>query len=784
MSFEQEENEFLTEEKSFDIKSLFPKILRIWPWILLSLFLFSGAGYLYTKMSQTIFRTSGLFFIKDTDSKLSLFEGSSLSNDGSKGLANEVIILNSRPIAEITLAQLDYDVEYFKKATFINQEIYQNTPIIIEVEWKSPQIVNGLVTVEWSGSDQYTLSFKDKNYQKFLPDGGVIKLDLIPESEVFEFGEWIENNNFNIKISKTNSEQQGEILFRLRDFNSLVNEYANNLEVSVFERGSSILNLSILSPNIKKGEIFINSLMRAYLDLELEDKNEASSNTVKFIDSQVAGVADSLSYFEGQLEDFRSENKIYDLTAESTSVFEQLTEYEKQVGQERFKRRYYQNLKDYLVRENYKDLVVPSGLGIDDPILNTLITNMMTLQVEKSALLASQTEAAPSVKEANRKINDLNASIREVLNNVDKNAEALVLDLDERIKKIESSFRNLPQTEQNLIRIQRQFTLNENIYTFLMQKRAEAAITKASNKSANKIIELASGGSLVSPIPIRNYLISLFLGLFIPVFLVIFRELIRSKIDDVKYLESKLKFPLLSTILINKSEGNLVVFDQGKSGIAEGFRSLRANIKYIAPKQSKLTLMITSTISGEGKTFCAMNLASVYSLTGKKTILVGCDMRKPKIFEDFGLTNKRGLSTILSGQENVWLDVVKSTKYKNLDILVSGPTPPNPAELLLTEDFKLLLENLKEIYDIVILDTPPIGLVSETLDILSLVDLTLFVFRQDYSQRVFIESVNRLKSSKDLKNIYAVFNGVDGKKVSYGYSYGYGYGYYSDDTKL
>ena len=204
-------------------------------------------------------------------------------------------------------------------------------------------------------------------------------------------------------------------------------------------------------------------------------------------------------------------------------------------------------------------------------------------------------------------------------------------------KTIESSFRSLPQSEQNLIKYQRQATLTENIYNFLSEKRAESAISKASNTPANKIIEYARAGMLqISPKPTRNYLLAGFAGLFLPILVVFALEFFRTKIEEPKYLERKLKVPVLSTILFNKTKENLVVFGNGKSGIAEGFRSLRSNIKFLVPKEKQLTFMITSTISGEGKTFCAMNLASVYSLTGKKTILIGCDMRKPKIYDDFG----------------------------------------------------------------------------------------------------------------------------------------------------
>lgn len=783
MDFNDFGNEALEEESSVDIKSILPKILRIWPWLLFSLVLSFVIGYLYTKTSQPEYQVTSKFFIKENESPLALFESPAITDVSSNGIQNETIILKSKPIAALAIDQLDFDVEYYIKGTFINQEVYKKSPVLVTVDWSSPQIINGLISLEWVNSSQFYLIFDAENYTQFLSDGSYLSLSNIPEKKLYDFGKWIENPLFKIKVDKIDTEENGSILFMLRDKKSLVNIYSNALNIDLVNKNSSIVELRINTSNVAKGAAYLNTLMASYLRRELDEKNEVYTNTISFIDSQVAGVEDSLSYFERKLESFRSQNRIYDLSSEGTAVFEKLSTLETQLRNEQFKRSYYQNLNDYLQEGNYNELVVPSGIGIDDPFLNALIENLLTLQVDKSRSLATQTENSPAVKEINRKIEDANRSIREILRNVDSNSLRVINDLEAQIKDIDVSFRSLPQTEQNLIRIERQFKLNENLYTFLMEKRAEAAITKASNSANNKIIEPAEGGIQIAPKPLRNYLISLFIGLMLPIVLVIGREFFRTKIEDVKFLESKLKMPILSTILFNKTNDSLVVLKQGKSGISEGFRSLRANLKFAVPSDDQITIMITSTISGEGKTFCAINLASVYSLTGKKTILIGCDMRKPKIFSDFGLANDQGLSTYLSSQEKDWSKVVKPSGFANLDIILSGPTPPNPAELLVNERFNLLIRELKSKYDVIILDTPPVGLVSETLDLLSMVDVNLFVFRQNYSMRVFVDSINQFKASRNLKNIYAVFNGVDTRNVTYGYGYSYGYGYYEEESK-
>lgn len=789
MSFESEENDlFSVYENSFDFRVIIPKILRVWPWILGILIVFLSVAFYLTETSPFIYRVSSKFFIKENEKTFSFFENPTLESEQGMGITNEIIIVKSRPIVEATLNKLDFEVEYYEKGTFKMSELYKNVPIVVEVDWKFPQLVDGEIEIDWVSGEAFKVSFPSDGYRQFFPDytSGLVSPPVPIDGK---FGEWIETPNLRFKVNNASGSDYGEINVVLRNKEFLIDKYTNSINIDLLEKNSSILNISLLVQNRRKGEVFLNTLMETYLELELFEKNEIANRTINFIDSQVAGVADSLSFVENKMQDFRSSNQIFNLSTESSAVFSQLTEIETQLANEKLKRRYYNSLKDYLERENFNEIVVPSGIGIDDPYLNGLIENLLQVQVDRSRLRATQTEISPQVRETEKKLADLSRSISEILDNVDKNNAMVIADLENRRSQIESSFRSLPQAEQNLIRLQRQATLNENIYNYLSERRAEAAISKASNTPANKIIEYAKAGKLqVSPKPGRNYIFALFAGLFLPMLFILVREFLYTKIEEPKLLEKRLKVPVLATLLANKTKENLVVFNSSKTGISEGFRSLRSNIKFLVPKESQLTLMITSTISGEGKTFCAMNLASVYSLTGKKTILIGCDMRKPKIFDEFGLKNDIGLSNYLSRQNIDSNKIIKKTQYDNLDLILSGPIPPNPSELLFSDNFESLISSLKLTYDVIILDTPPVGLVSETLDLLTLVDLTLFVFRQNYSQKIFIDGLNALKTQKGIKNIYAIFNGVDASKISYGgygysYGYGYGYGYYSDDKK-
>ncbi|MCC6009248.1 MAG: polysaccharide biosynthesis tyrosine autokinase, partial [Rhodobacteraceae bacterium] len=590
------------------------------------------------------------------------------------------------------------------------------------------------------------------------------------------------------KVSLTSSESEGRINVKIRDKNSLINQYARSIQVRPLDKNSTILELAIETNLSSKGKDYLNALMEAYLENELAQKNLTASNTMNFIDNQLIDLADSLNYIENRLENFRSANRIYDISAEGSAVFGRLADLDRELAQEKLKREYYRNLQTYLVKEDYNEIIVPSGLGIDDPILNNLIANLLELQNQKASLMTTQKDASPAVREVNRKLEDLNNSVRELLINVDQNAAFLIRDLERRSREIEQQFSRLPAKEQNLLRIQRDYAFSEGIYTFLAQKRAEAAITKASNTPANKIIEYAqASGTPIAPKPMRNYALAISLGMLIPLLFVLGKVYLSDKVKDIKELEKKSQVPILASVAFRKLYSNKVVFEDRNSGITEAFRSLRANMNFVLPKDQPAVILLTSNTSGEGKTFCSMNLAAVYALSGKRTVLIGGDMRKPKIAKDFELKNDKGLSNYLSGQQDDWKQLVKDTQYENLAVILSGPIPPNPSELIGNGKLAKLMEGLKEEFDVIILDTPPIGMVSETLEMFPLADAVFFVVRYDYTLKSGIEHINQLKKSQKLQQAYVIFNAVDEKEMQYNYGYGYGYGYggyYGEEEKV
>ncbi|MFC0263909.1 GumC family protein [Fontibacter flavus] len=775
---------FQDEDDLHQIKDIVRRYLRNWYWVGLSLFVFILGAFLINRYSPKVYRSTSQFFVKEEDSGMNLFDQRLFGYNSELDMTNQMIILRSRPIAELALKKLDFQVEYLYEGYVSKAELYPTAPILAEVDWKHPQLVNGEIEVRWTDKNSFNIAFPDEEYGLTQSNNSdITKINRpVQEKSQHAFGEWVETPYMRIKVSLTSGENEGKILVKLRDKQSLINQYAGAVGIAPVEKLSSILQLSIDSNLPNKGMDYLNALMEAYMENELNQKNRTSSNTINFIDEQLAGLSDTLSFIEDRLEGFRSENRIYNISSQGTNVFDRLAELDRELAQEKLKREYYRNLQNYLVKEDYNEIIVPSGLGIDDPILNNLIKNLLELQNQKASLMTTQKEASPAVREVNRKLQDLNNSVRELLVNVDENAAFLIRDLERRISAIDLEFSRLPAKEQNLLRIQREFTFSEGIYNFLAQKRAEAAITKASNTPNNKIIEYARPlPDPISPRPMRNYALALSLGLLIPLLFVLAKVYLSDKVKDVKELEKKAQVPILASVAFRKLYNELVVFMDKNSGITEAFRSLRANMNFVLPKDQPSVILVSSNTSGEGKTFCSINLASVYSLAGKKTLIIGTDLRKPKIAKEFGLSNDKGLSNYLSGQQDDWKQLIKGTAYEHLDILLSGPIPPNPAELIGNGKMSKLMEELRGAYDIIILDTPPIGMVSETLEMFPLADAVFFVVRYNYTLKSGIDHINHLKTAQKLQNSYIIFNAVDEKEMQYNYGYGYGYGYYGEE---
>jgi len=775
------------DDDKLNFKSLILKYVKAWPVIIAFMAAAMVIAFLVNSFTPPVYKIQSKFLINEQGDDINLFDEEARKDDplpkGQK-IANESIIIKSRSVAAEAMAQLPFDIEYYREDLFIDTEIYRNTPIKVEVDWNHPQLTNGRIRISWTDNKYFTLELLDAEYQEFTPGARNTEPVVDPElsENSFLFGEWFQMSSIKLRVNLTATERSGSSVIKIRDTESLIQQYTgDNFQVVPADKISSILLLTLDTHQPYKGQDYLNMVMKVVLDNELDEKNTIARNTINFIDKQLEGIADSLNYSQARLETYRSRNRTYNITTEGNSLYEKLSELEIALSQEKFKSEYYRNLREYLVGEHYSEIVIPSGLGIEEPVLNKLIEDLVHYQSDKSGFLATQTENSPAVIEVNRKIRDLNISIQEAVKNVMRNTDLSIADLSKRITRIEGQFGRLPQTEQDLLNIKRTYSLNESIYTYLLQQRAEASITLAANTPSNKIIEPA----VLNLVPMRlrpllNYFLAMLLGLILPIGVMSVRESFYSKITDPKEVEGKLLVPVVGSIGKNRKQSPLVVLSHPRARISEAFRGLRTNIDFVFSSEKQLTVLISSSVAGEGKSFCSANLAAVYSACGKNTLIIGCDMHKPFLFAGFEVSNSIGLSNFLQGKVHDLSEIVQSTGHRNLDVLVPGPVPPNPADLLISDRFQHLIKNLQNFYDVIILDSSPIGLTNETIYLTRAADLTIFLLRQNYSEIAFLDEINSLKEKKGITNLFVLINDVEDRYLSYG---GYGYGYYDEEPE-
>ncbi|MGY6560059.1 MAG: GumC family protein [Nitritalea sp.] len=770
-----------------NLKATLYKYIIYWPYFLLSVVFFVGASYLISKTLTPVYRVNASLFIGDEKQNMaSEILDKSVMGFQSNNIENDMFVLKSFSMANEALKRLDFNVSYYREAFFSKQMIYGNTPILVDMAWNGPQITGGMLRVQVLDEQTFEMSIEEDGFAIYNPIDPFYKTGLRntePLTGKFTFGEPIKSETFNFTIKNAGALPGDVIFFTPMDTPSLALHYAGAVSAFPAERASSVITLSLQTPVRKMGEEYLNALMDAYIDFELREKNRFSERTVEFINNQLLGITDSLSFFENRLQNFRKQNRVFNLQDEGTKVIDNLFEIENEKAREQIALRYYQDILTYIERDDLDALVIPSVAGVQDALLNTLVTSLIEIQGEKIRVSAIYADGSKPVLDVNRKLESTKRSLTENLRSSIRNSQSLLSQYEDRIRGINTSINALPETERNLIGLERQFNINEGIYMFLMEKRSEAEIARAANSPKNFVVDAArAGGMPVFPNKKVNYLAGLLAGLIIPALVLYGKFALNTKISDLNDFRNSMMdvAPVIAEIPEAKNK-HLPVLNNPKSVVAETYRSIRSDMSFLVPNQEQVTVLFTSTVGGEGKTFSSINLAAAYSLLRKKTIIIGLDLRKPKIFDDFKLKNTKGVTNVLTTDMD-WKTVVSPSGYDYLDIMLSGPVPPNPAELLQFPKFKEMMAAIKKEYDVVILDTPPVGLVSETKEIAKYADVCFYVFRYDYSEKNALLTVETFKELIGKTPLYSILNAVP-QKAAYGYGYGSnGYGYYEEES--
>lgn len=789
-----------------DYKKIFQRLYTFRKAYIIILIVLLISAFLVNHFASPVYKNSTVVYIADNNQNSlmaagaggNMFQGFGLM--GSQHIIdNEIEIIKSFTLVKKVINELDLTTTYFdsrrsnlsgllyKTPLVRKTELYDDSPIKISIDPSLPQAVYLIFKVVFINENEYQLEAQGKDISIYnYIDDQVISRENIYFKNRFRFSDEVKTRYFNFRIQKTENfnkkfTEDKELAFYFNNTNYLTLEYIKNLNVEQTSQLSTLIGITLKGSNPQQITDFLNGLTAVYMDRSLEKKNKISIGTINFIDSQISEIADSLSTAESNLRIFRTNNSVMDLGFQGQQTFETLTDLEAQKATLDAQKRYYQYLKDNLANESVTDLAGPSSMNVVDPILTTLVSQLIALNNEKASLIRnSDNQQNLYLSNINIQIDNLRKTLKENVNNTLNTLNMSVNEINYRISKISSQISQMPKTELQLKGIERKFKINDEIYTYLLQKRSESQIERASSLPDYEVIDPARIAviSRISPKSTLNYLIALVLTVLIPSLIIFGYDFLNNKVSEADEIESFIPYPILGKIFHSYRRAKIVVHDHPNSSVTECFRAVRTNFQFFSEGGKKQVLLLTSSTSGEGKTFCSMNLASIFALNGHRTVLLEFDLRRPKIHQEFGSSNMIGISSYLIDKATIE-DIIIPTHIENLDLISAGPAAPNPAELISSERTAEFIDKLKEMYDYIIIDSAPAGILTETYLLAKLADLTIFIIRINKTVKETLKMTFKNLEANKLSNISVLINDIDISREAF--KYGYDKHYYTDD---
>ena len=779
------------DEETIDIKSLILRFTSYWYYFILSIVIFLFMAFLYNRYTRPIYSVSSTIEIRDdSNSQLgveNIIEGMEMFSVKTN-LENEKAVLKSFSLAERTIKELGIGVSYFLHGRVQTVNLYKRSPFIVKFDSTHLQLagVDFFITPIDENSFQINFECKDQNTYDIYRNKKNNKLQsTLKYNEIHQFDEFIESDYFKFKIVKTEFftdkliSNNVECSFVLHSLEKLSKKYVESISISPLSKESSILKLNLKGYSTRKNIDYLNTLSVIYLKQGLEEKNKMATNTIFFIEDQIKKTQDTLVLIEEKLKLFKEQNPTLDVFNKDYGTFFQKQKTEGDLSKYQVHLSYYSELLNYLQNsQGSENIISPTSMGISNPELNALISSFITLNSKKKELELSTTTNHPKYQSVLSQISYTKQSIIENLKNLISSTNSAKRNLENRVNNFNDQIDALPENEKNYVSLKREFMQAERIVNYLILKKQETAIAKEGTEADHIILDVAREDNEfpLSPKKRLNYIIALLLGLAIPVLVISLRDFFNDSIRSKSDLTKSTNIPILGVIGNSDQSNNLIVLENPKSIIAESFRALRTNIQYLAPDKSSKVITVTSSVGSEGKSFCSSNLSIILATAGYKTLLLGADLRKPKTQLNFNIDNMKGLSSYLINKSNL-SETINSTEIENLNIITSGPVPPNPAELLNSDKMKNLISELKKDYDYIIIDTPPAGLVTDSAITMKLSDINLYVVRHKYTKKNMLNVINDLYDNKQIKNINIIINDYHLSLDSYGYGYGYSYGY-------
>lgn len=781
----QIEEQGANSQEEISLKEQLNQYLRYWPWFVVFVAVTVFLAFLYLRYTNNSYQTQATILIKDSKnselSELAAFEDLGLGNVGlSKSeFENEIEILKSKRLTRQVVEELDLNIRYYREGNIKVAELYDLRPFSVKVVnvrdtlqqakelYIQPLDANSFKLKEGEDGTNATYSFGDKVSLDFAD------VTLIPRPRMLE--EYLRRENFTTIVTLVSRE---DAVLSTRD----------NINVEAINKNSSVIQLSMTTTAKDRAEAILNSLIRAYNNDAILDRNLVSKNTEEFIKQRLSIISQELDSVERNKVQFKETRKLTNIEAEGQLFLENASDFNKRQLENETKREVISSMIDQLKNGSNASLL-PTNMGIDENGSGSLVQSYNQLVLERNKFLASATPENPVVLNLNNQIDQLRQNVLESLNTVKNSINITEADLNEQQGRISSKINAIPGIEKIYRDINRQQGIKEELYLYLLQKREETAISLAVTTPKAKVVDGAYSSKLpVAPKPNIVYLGSLIAGLLIPFLFIYTKNLLDTKIHNRSDIERFLpQVPILGEIpeLENKDKGTIKLND--RSVLAESFRILRTNLGYLIKSQKdnpSKVIYVTSTIKGEGKTFVAFNLALSLNSTGKSVLLLGADIRNPQLHRYIDKAEgSKGLSEYLYDDKVNIPAIINDMEINrhHLQIILSGRIPPNPAELLMSPRYAKLIEEVRDKYDYVIVDTAPTMLVTDTLLISQYADLTIYVTRAEYTDRKLLNYPAELYEDKKLNNMAFIVNNVSYANFGYGTKYGYGYGVEKDN---
>jgi tyrosine-protein kinase Etk/Wzc len=755
------------QPKAKDLRTILSHYIRYWYLFILGAMVALGIAYIYLRYYVVpAYQVTSTLLIKSESNKPTLSGGEMGSvsmGGGATDLNNEIEVLKSKSLMQRVVAELSYFTTYYIKGQVRDIEVYgKSSPITIVVGKLTPAAYGRTLTIRLKADNKFDLQEGDNK----------------PSSQ--QLGQLIHQPYGTFTVVATpyaatdNKLFSKDIIVRFQNQQDVVNYLHSSVKIAPVSKDATILEVSLTDAIPERGKDIINKLIEIYNKEGLEYKNRNATNTINFLDDRLRFITSELSGVEKNVEQYKRQNQVTDVSSQASNYIEQASSYNKQLSEWAIQIDVLESIEKYLNKSAGQYTMVPSSLGIQDPTLQSLIEKFNGLQLERERMLRTMEVSNPVIENIDEQLANLRSNILENLQNIKQGLIITSRNLKASSGQFQSQIKKVPSIERELLEINRQQAIKQMLYSFLLQRREEAGLELASTVSNSRVVDVAvSSDYPVSPVKQLIYLMALLAGLAVPFAGIYIKELLNDKIQSAEDVEYTTNTPILGEVGMSSVRDKIVVTKDNRAPVAEMFRLIRANLSFMMRNKSNKVILVTSSMSGEGKTFFSINFASSLVLTGKKVILLELDLRNSDLSHVLDISPGLGITDYLNSDDVYITDIIsESEKIPGLHVISSGPVPINPSELMMSAKLAHLLTELKTSFDYIILDTAPIGKVADVFSLSALIDSSIYLVRCNYTYKRMINIANDIYVNNKLNNLMIVLNDV---KMESSHSYGYGY---------